>query len=237
MRELNFCIRQTSLLIVLVAALGLDSVAQERTVSDTIPYVDSLHLPYDSVDAPLRIKNLNPYFTLHVDSTLNYKLEINKDERHYYWFLRNSPVGLRINKDNGQLTFKADKSLFLSGKLKFDTEYRVNIGVQSLNDPSQRVDTSFSILFYNTDIIQSKVKPTVSSTLIVDEGDTVSFKVQCEHGSFPIDNITFFANMPLKNFTLVKKCDDDFIWSPPFDFVKDSDSGKVRVLLFEFCWY
>jgi hypothetical protein len=220
------------LLIVLVAASS-QLVAQERPVTDTIP-VDSIHIAVDTPEIPLRIKNLNPYFTLHVDSTLIYNLEINKDESNYYWYLRNSPVGLRINKDNGQLTFKADKSLFLSGKLKYDNEYRVNIGVQNLNDPSMRVDTFFSILFYNTDIIHSRVKPTVSSTLTVDEGDTVAFKVQCENGSFSIDNITFFANMPLKNFTLVKKCDDDFIWSPPFDFVKESDSGKVRILLLSF---
>lgn len=232
MRELVFCIRQTFLLIVLVAASS-QLVAQERPVTDTIP-VDSIHIAVDTPEIPLRIKNLNPYFTLHVDSTLIYNLEINKDESNYYWYLRNSPVGLRINKDNGQLTFKADKSLFLSGKLKYDNEYRVNIGVQNLNDPSMRVDTFFSILFYNTDIIHSRVKPTVSSTLTVDEGDTVAFKVQCENGSFSIDNITFFANMPLKNFTLVKKCDDDFIWSPPFDFVKESDSGKVRILLLSF---
>lgn len=235
MREkLIFCIRQTQLLIVLVAALSVTTVAQERTVQDTVPFVDSLHLPVDSIEMPLRIKNLNPYFTLHVDSTLNYNLEINKDQSNYYWFLRNSPVGLRINKDNGQLTFKADKSLFLSGKLKYDNEYRVNIGVQNLNDPTKRVDTFFSILFYNTDIIHSRVKPTVSSTLTVEEGDTVSFKVQCENGNFSIDNITFFANLPLKNFTLVKKCDDDFIWSPPFDFVKDTDSAKVKVLMLSF---
>jgi hypothetical protein len=234
MRELIFCIRRTTMLIVLVAAAGATTKAQERPLQDTLPRTDSFHLPIDSIEAPLRIKNLNPYFTLHVDSTLNYNLEINKDEANYYWFLRNSPVGLRINKDNGQLSFKADKTLFLSGKLKYDNEYRVNIGVQNLNDPSMRVDTSFSILFYNTDIIHSRLKPTVSSTLTVDEGDTVSFKVQCENGNFSIDNITFFANMPLKNFTLVKKCDDDFIWSPPFDFVKETDSGRVRILLLSF---
>ena len=34
-----------------------------------------------------RIRNLSPYFTLHVDSTLNYGLEINKNPSHYYWFL------------------------------------------------------------------------------------------------------------------------------------------------------
>ena len=222
------------MLIVLVSASAVELVAQERDSLDTIPILDSIPFPIDTPEAPLRIKNLNPYFTLHVDSTLSYNLEINKDQTSYYWFLRNSPVGLRINKDNGQLTFKADKSLFLSGKLRYDNEYRVNIGVQNLNDPTMRVDTSFSILFYNTDIIHSRVKPTVSSTLTVDEGDTVAFKVQCENGNFAIENITFFANMPLKNFTLVKKCDDDFVWTPPFDFVKESDSGKTRILLLSF---
>ena len=185
-------------------------------------------------NAPLRITNLNPYFTIHSDSTLNYNLEINKDEKKYYWFLRNSPVGLRINKDDGVLSFKAEKSFFLSGKLKYDVEYKVNIGVQNLSDPMEKVDTFFTIVFYNTDIIVSKVKPTVSSPLTVDEGDTVSFKVQCDNGSFPIENITFFANRPLKNFTLVKKCDDDFTWMPPFDFVKESDSAKIKVLVLSF---
>ena len=51
------------------------------------------------VDTILRIKNLNPYFNLHVDSTLRYPLIINKDLAKYYWFLKNSPVGLKINKD------------------------------------------------------------------------------------------------------------------------------------------
>ena len=69
-----------------------------------------------TVDSSLRIVNLNPYITLHVDSSLNYKLEINRQPGKYFWYLRNSPLGLRINKDNGSLSFKADKSFFLSGK-------------------------------------------------------------------------------------------------------------------------
>jgi hypothetical protein len=234
MRELIFSIRSTQLLIVLLVIPFMRLHAQEKPAHDTIPPPRDTLLHHPDTPAVLRIKNLNPYFTVHVDSTLNYNLEINKDPSQYYWFLRNSPVGLRINKDNGQLTFKAEKSFFLSGKLRYDNEYRVNIGVQSLNNPSERVDTFFSILFYNTDIINSKVKPTVSSTLYVEEGDTVSFKVQCENGNFPIENITFFANTPLKNFTLVKKCDDDFIWSPTFDFVKETDSGRVRILNLSF---
>src|SRR5690606_32047896 len=81
------------------------------TINDTI-YDSIPHIPVDTI---LRIKNLNPYFTLHVDSVLNYKLEINKNPDNYYWFLRNSPVGLRINKDNGMLTLRVEKSYFLSG--------------------------------------------------------------------------------------------------------------------------
>ncbi|MGZ5133853.1 MAG: hypothetical protein ACXWCG_01830 [Flavitalea sp.] len=199
---------------------------------------DSTATPSDSIpvlqDTVLRIKNLNPYFTLHVDSTLQYNLEINKDESGFYWYLRNSPVGLRMNKDNGLITFKVEKSFFLSGKLKYDQEYRVLVGVQNLENPLEKIDTFFTILFYNTDIIPSRVKPSVNSTLVIDEGDTVSFKVQCEKGSFPIEHITFFANTPLKNNTVVTKCNDDFIWTPPFEFVKETDSGKVKLLTLNF---
>lgn len=190
--------------------------------------------PVPQSDSVLRIINLNPYFTIHVDSTLTYALQINKDSSKYYWYIRNSPVGLRINKDNGMLTFRAEKSYFLSGKLKYDVNYKVDVGVQNLRDPKERVDTFFSIVFYNTDIVQSRVKPSVSNTLTVDEGDTVSFKIQCENGSFPIEGISFYANMPLKNYTQVKKCDDDFTWSPGFDFVKDTDSAKIRILILNF---
>lgn len=207
---------------------GLSQVIVDTTIKpvDTVP----VHI----VDTVLRIKNLNPYFNLHVDSALSYNLEINRDERQYYWYLRNSPAGLKINKDDGVLTFKVDKSFFLSGKLRYDNEYKVQIGVQNLNDPKDKLDTFFSVTFYNTEIIPSRVKPTVSSVLTVEEGDTVAFKVQCENGSFPIENITFFANTPLKNVTLVRHCDDEFIWSPPFEFVKDTDSGRVKVILLSF---
>ena len=216
--------------LLVMLCLVISFTASGQTDTSATPLTpDSL-----TQNLPLRITNLNPYFTIHSDSTLTYNLEINKEEKKYYWFLRNSPVGLRINKDDGMLTFKADKSFFLSGKLRYDVEYKVNIGVQNLSNPAERVDTFFTMVFYNTDIIVSKVKPTVSSVLTVDEGDTVSFKVQCDNGSFPIEGITFFANRPIKNFTLVKKCDDDFTWMPPFDFVRESDSAKVKVLLLSF---
>ena len=71
-----------------------------------------MSLDTQKMNAVLRIRNLNPYITLHVDSTLLYNLEVNKNPSHYFWYLKNSPLGLKINKDNGLLTFKADKSYF-----------------------------------------------------------------------------------------------------------------------------
>ncbi len=190
--------------------------------------VSSDSFPHKMDTTLLRIKNLNPYFTIHVDSTLRYQLEINKDLSKYYWFLKNSPVGLKINKDNGLLTFKVEKSYFLSGRLKYDYEYKVNLSVQNLNDPEDRVDTSFILLFYSTEIIPSKLKPTVTKNLFIEEGDTISFKIQCDNGSFPIEDITYISNYPIKSSTPVTKCGDDFTWNAPFDFVKESDRDKQR---------
>jgi hypothetical protein len=217
----------------LVSFFTLNGFSQESPRTDTVPvkHADTVYHPVDTV---LRIKNLNPYFSLHVDSTLQYPLEINKDQSDYYWYLRNSPIGVRINKDNGVLSVKVEKSYFLSGKLKYDNEYKVTVGVQSLTNPKEKVDTSLTIMFYNTDIIPSKVKPSVTGTLFVEEGETVNFKVQCENGSFPIDNITFFANTPLINYSVIRECNQDFTWSPGFDFVRDTDSAKVRVVNLSF---
>src|SRR4051812_19460172 len=178
---------------------------------------DTTYKAVNYADSALRIKNINPYFTLHVDSTLRYAFEINKDQSDYYWYLKNSPVGLRINKDNGVLTFKAEKSYFLSGKLKYDYEYKVIIGLQNLNNPIDKIDTSFILLFYNTEIIPSKIKPTVTNTLYIDEGDTISFKLQCDNGSFPIEEITYFSNYQAKSVTPITKCNDEYTWYAPFD--------------------
>ena len=191
---------------------------------------DTARMPDDSA---LRIRNLNPYFTLHVDSTLTYQLEINRDPSKYFFFMRNAPVGLKI-KENGLLTFKADKSYFLSGRLKYDFEYKVNIGVQNLNNPRDRVDTSFSLTFFTTETVPSHVKPTVSNVLYMDEGDTISFKVQCETGTYPIDNINFYSSIPIKTNSVIKGCNDDFTWSPSYDFVKETDSGKTKLLTLYF---
>lgn len=197
---------------------------------------DTLPLPINPVpvDTSLRIINLNPYFTLQVDSMLSYKLSINKDESRYYWFLRNSPVGLRINKDNGLLTFKADKSYFLSGKLKYDQEYSVKLGVQNLYDPNDKIDTSFTLVFYNTEVLPPKIKFTVSNSLEIEEGKTVVFDVLCESGNFPIEDILFSSSIPISGYKLVKRCDDNFSWTPPYDFVSESDQNKQKTVTLSF---
>lgn len=202
------------------------STTSAQTHPDTIVY--------RGPDSLLRIKNLNPYFTLHVDSMLKYQLDINRPAAQYYWFLKNSPVGLKINKDNGLLSFKAEKSYFLSGRLKYDVEYKVQLSVQNLENPADRVDTSFVLLFFNTEIIPSRVKPTVTHTLYVDEGDTVSFKLQCDNGNFPIEEITYISNYPVKSLTPVRQCNDDFTWCAPFDFVKDGENAKQKQLEIQF---
>jgi hypothetical protein len=210
--------------------------AAAQVTRDTVPapMVSLETLPQEQ-DTVLRIRNLNPYFTIHVDSTLSYKFEINKDPSRYYWFLKNSPVGLRVNKDNGLMSFHAEKSYFLSGRLKYDFPYKVSIGVQNLDKPDDHSDTSFTVLFYNTEIIPSHVKPSVEGgNLLVKEGDTVSFTVQCDDGSFPLENITFFTNAPITNYSVVKQCGDRFIWGVPYDFVGPDDLNKEKTLALSF---
>lgn len=215
--------------IITVLFFHFSFFGQAQILPDTL-HKDTLYKEVNYADSALRIRNINPYFTLHVDSTLRYAFEINKDQSQYYWYLKNSPVGLKINKDNGVLTFKAEKSYFLSGKLKYDYEYKVNIGIQNLNNPADRIDTSIVLLFYSTEIIPSKIKPTVTNTLYIDEGDTISFKLQCDNGSFPIEEITYFSNYQAKSLTPVNKCNDDYTWYAPFDFVKDTDKERQKLL-------
>ncbi|MEO5563399.1 MAG: hypothetical protein ABIR18_08190, partial [Chitinophagaceae bacterium] len=222
------------LVFVLFAGIGNAQVTRDTIIAPPPPD-STMRVVYSSpADSALRITNLNPYFTLHVDSMLSYQLAINKEESKYYWYLKNSPMGLKINKDNGLLSFKAEKSFFLSGKLKYDVEYSVKIGVQSLSDPRDKVDTSFTLLFYNTDVILPKIKPTVSSTLTIEEGEQVLFKVQCESGNFPIEDILFYSNIPLHNYKLVKACNDEFSWTPDYDFTKETDSAKVKIVNLSF---
>ena len=209
--------------------ITFSTTAQQTEPVDTLKSVPEVY-----ADSTLRIINLNPYFTLHVDSTLNYDLDINRTGDNYFWYLRNSPNGVRIDKNNGALYFKADRSFFKSGKLKYDEEYKVQVGVQNLQNPSDRVDTSFNIVFYSTEINASRVKPTVSGTLFVEEGDSVRFKVQCENGSFPVEQITLSTNIPISNYKPIRSCDDEFNWMVPFDFIRDDDTAKQKTLNIQF---
>ncbi len=208
--------------------------SQEVQHKDTIPHKSDTIQHALPVDTTLRIINLNPYFTIHVDSIFQYGMEINRPKEYYYWFLRNAPVGVRIDRTSGQLYFKADKSFFRSGKLKYDEPYRVEIGVQNLFFPADRVDTSFNLLFYSTEINSSKLKPTITQTQYNEEGDSIRFKVQCEAGTFPFEQITLSTNIPISNYTLVKRCDDEFSWMIPYDFIRDNDTAKSKTLLVQF---
>ena len=185
-------------------------------------------------DSTLRIINLNPFFTLEVDSVLSYDLQINKLSENYFWYLKDSPIGVKLDKRSGLLYFKADKAYFKSGKLKYDIPYKVEIGVQNLRDAKERYESSFTILFYSTDVVVSKLKPTVGNFLSLLEGDSIRFRVQCEEGSFPIEKITIITNEPISNFKPVVKCDDEFSWMVPFDFIRDNDTATQKTLLLQF---
>jgi hypothetical protein len=216
------------LLVVFVVA-SIPGLAQIPTFHVPLQLQDTTKVQDDS----LRIRNLNPYFSLHVDSSLYYQLEINHDPARYYFFMKDAPLGMKI-KENGIITFRAERSYFLSGRLKYDFPYKVRIGVQNLDNPKDRLDTVFTIQFFTTDVIPSRVKPTVSSLLTIDEGDTINFRVQCETGTYPIETINFSSNVPIRGNSVVKQCDDLFTWSPPYDFAKETDSGKTRLLILYF---
>ena len=201
------------------------------TVTDTIPAAEPEVNPADSV---LRITNLNPFFTLQVDSVFVYDLEINKPPQHYFWFLKNAPIGLKIDKNTGVLFFKADKSFFKSGKLKYDIPYNVEVGIQNLRDAKDRSESSFTLMFYNTEVIVSRLKPTIGSTIQLEEGDSLQFRVQCEEGSFPIEQININSNYPISDFKAVNKCDDEFKWMVPYDFIRDNDTSRQKILVLQF---
>ena len=217
------------LISVAILLLSQTSLSQDKK-TDSIPEYPVI-VPIDTV---LRINNINPYFTIHVDSVLNYDLHINKNPANYYWYLKQAPVGVKIDRNTGSLYFKADKSFFRSGKLKYDLPYRVELGVQSLTDPNERVDTALTIMFYSTEIMPSKVKPGVLGTMYVEEGDTIRFRIQCETGTFPLEQITFNSNIPISPYFPIRKCDDEFFWMVPYDFIKENDTTRQRMLQLQF---
>lgn len=229
------------ILLLFMAFASNQAFAQQTGDSANMKPVDTVYMKFldttviiKNPDSILRIKNFTPYFNLHVDSTLHYQFEINKDAKEYYWYLINPPVGLKINKDNGLLYFKAEKAFFLSGKLKYDREYKVTLGVQNLDNAKDRLDTTFTLVFYNTDIVASKLKPSIANEVFMEEGDTLSFKVQCEMGSFPIETITYITNYPVRSTTPVAHCDDNFTWVAPYDFIREGENVKSKKLIIKF---
>lgn len=208
--------------------------AQETTTDTLKKAVDTLVLSPTAApfqDSILRIINLNPYFTVQVDSVLMYDLQINKPAENFYWFMKNAPVGVKIDRNSGLLYFKAEKSYFKSGKLKFDLPYTVEVGVQNLRDPKEKYESSFTIMFYSTEVVVSKLKPTVGNILLLEEGDSIKFRVQCEEGSFPVEQITIVTNEPISNFKSVNKCNDEFSWMVPYDFIRDNDTARKTLVL------
>jgi hypothetical protein len=216
---------------VLILVLLCFNVSAQDKKTDTIPVVVPVEI--NPADTVLRIININPYFTIHVDSILNYELKINKDNLNYNWYLKQAPVGVKIDR-NGTLYFKAEKSFFRSGKLKYDEPYRVSLGVQNMFNPEERVDTSITILFYSTEIAQSTVKTGVLGNVYYEEGDTVKFRIQCETGSFPIEQINFNSNIPISLQKPITNCNDEFIWPIPFEFIKENDTTKLRTVVVQF---
>jgi len=211
--------------------LSVSGALNAQVINDSVnlPSVNPTNV-FRHTDTALRIINLNPFFSLHVDSNLAYRLQINKPVKNYYWYLKDAPTGLRIDKDNGTLSFKANKSLFMAGRLKYDTKYPVQIGVQNLADPKDRVDTSFTISFYSTDIIFPKVKPSVVSPVYIEEGNKLAFNILCDNGNFGIERLLVSSNISIGNFKLPKNCDDTFEWMPGYDFVNEKDSAQVKIV-------
>lgn len=233
-KSMNKLIRLSLLFILFYTG----AIAQNDTIPVVQqPVVDSLHQPPVPVgyqDTTLRIINLNPYFTIHVDSILTYDFVLNREPKDYFWYLQNSPVGVRIDRTTGVLYVKADKGLFKTGRLKYDIPYQVKLVVQNLRNPTDKLDTSFTLLFYSTEIVVSKLKPTTSPVINVEEGDLVQFKVQCDEGSFPLEQISINTSMPISGFTPVRKCNDEFRWQVPFDIFRENDTAKVRPVTIDF---
>jgi hypothetical protein len=62
----------------------------------------------------------------------------------------------------------------------------------------------------------------------------VTFRIVCETGSFPIDNIMLLTSIPIKAYSNVQKCGDEFSWTPGYDFAKETDSAKLKPVVVSF---
>jgi hypothetical protein len=74
----------------------------------------------------------------------------------------------------------------------------------------------------------------VTGTVYVEEGETINFKVSCETGSFPLENLFTLPSVPLSNYTSVNKCDDEFKWTPSYNFIREGESNKEKVVILSF---
>lgn len=225
------------LILLFSVFLSTQLIAQQQSDTiivkqDTVLTTDSE--PFLDTDTVLRVINLNPFFTIQVDSTLTYDFQINRPKSNYFFYLKNAPIGVKLDKSTGVLYFKADKSYFKSGKLKYDIPYAVELGVQNLRNAEERFESSFTLLFYSTEVIVSKLKPTVGNIMFLEEGDSIRFRVQCEEGSFPVEQITIITNEPISNFKTVVRCNDEFAWMVPYDFIRDNDTAKQKTLALQF---
>jgi hypothetical protein len=68
----------------------------------------------------------------------------------------------------------------------------------------------------------------------LEEGDSLQFRVQCEEGSFPIEQININSNYPISDFKAVNQCDDEFKWMVPYDFIRDNDTSRQKILVLQF---
>ena len=96
-------------IIFFLLALAINStvLAQDKTI-DTTAISEVVNL-----DSVLRITNLNPFFTIHVDSILNYELNINKEikikDKTYNWIRRKGNLKL----DKSTIVFEMDSIITL----------------------------------------------------------------------------------------------------------------------------
>ncbi|HEU0112264.1 MAG TPA: hypothetical protein VFQ73_15425, partial [Flavisolibacter sp.] len=77
-------------------------------------------------------------------------------------------------------------------------------------------------------------KPTVSGTIWMEEGETASFKVMCESGTNPIENIITLTNIPISNYTNIQECGEEFKWTPSYELAKETDTGKSKTVIVYF---
>jgi hypothetical protein len=83
-------------------------------------------------------------------------------------------------------------------------------------------------------VVLSRIKPTTSTSVFVEEGDSIRFRLQCERGTFPIEQITLLTNLPISQYKAVLACNDEFSWVVPFDFIRENDTTRQRLLKMDF---